>query len=113
MRDEAVYDVKWSPVRPAVFAAVDGAGSLEIWNLNASAESPATVAMPSSSGGNIGTTDAAPSLNKCAWEMHDGRRVAVGGLDGRLTIFEVGSELGGAGNARTDEWTMLKRLARS
>ena len=111
-RDEAVYDVKWSPVRPAVFAAVNGAGSLEIWDLNASTESPAAVASRSW-GVDSSTTDLAPSLNKCAWEMHDGKRVAVGGLDGRVTIFEVGSELGGAGNARADEWTMLKRLARS
>lgn len=112
-RDEAVYDVKWSPVRPAVFAAVNGAGSLEIWNLNANTESPAAVVSPSSSRDDMSTRGLAPSLNKCAWEMHDGKRVAVGGLDGRLTIFEVGSELGGAQNARADEWTMLKRVARS
>ena len=29
-----VYDVMWSPVHPAVFAAVDGMGRLDLWNLN-------------------------------------------------------------------------------
>ena len=29
-----VYDVKWSPKHPAVFASVDGSGRLQLWNLN-------------------------------------------------------------------------------
>uniref|UniRef100_A0A3B4ZF70 Dynein cytoplasmic 1 intermediate chain 1 n=1 Tax=Stegastes partitus TaxID=144197 RepID=A0A3B4ZF70_9TELE len=29
-----VYDVMWSPVHPAMFAAVDGMGRLDLWNLN-------------------------------------------------------------------------------
>lgn len=29
-----VYDVMWSPVHPAIFAAVDGMGRLDLWNLN-------------------------------------------------------------------------------
>ncbi|CAG5891032.1 unnamed protein product [Menidia menidia] len=29
-----VYDVMWSPVHPALFAAVDGMGRLDLWNLN-------------------------------------------------------------------------------
>lgn len=29
-----VYDVMWSPVHPATFAAVDGMGRLDLWNLN-------------------------------------------------------------------------------
>uniref|UniRef100_A0A3B4XH57 Dynein cytoplasmic 1 intermediate chain 1 n=1 Tax=Seriola lalandi dorsalis TaxID=1841481 RepID=A0A3B4XH57_SERLL len=29
-----VYDVMWSPVNPAIFAAVDGMGRLDLWNLN-------------------------------------------------------------------------------
>ena len=28
-----IYDVAWSPIHPAVFAAVDGNGRLDIWNL--------------------------------------------------------------------------------
>lgn len=33
-----MYDVMWSPVHPAVFAAVDGMGRLDIWNLNKDTE---------------------------------------------------------------------------
>ena len=33
-----VYDVKWSPVNPSVFATVDGGGSLDIWNLSRETE---------------------------------------------------------------------------
>lgn len=29
-----MYDVMWSPVHPAMFAAVDGMGRLDLWNLN-------------------------------------------------------------------------------
>ena len=29
-----VYDVKWSPVHPAVFACADGSGRLSVWNIN-------------------------------------------------------------------------------
>lgn len=29
-----VYDAMWSPVHPAMFAAVDGMGRLDLWNLN-------------------------------------------------------------------------------
>jgi len=50
------------------------------------------------------------SLNKVAWEEHDGRRLATGGLDGALTVFEVGSGLGGKDNVRSDEWAQVKKL---
>ena len=29
-----VYDVRWSPIHPALFACVDGMGRLDLWNLN-------------------------------------------------------------------------------
>ena len=29
-----MYDVQWSPIHPALFAAVDGTGRLDLWNLN-------------------------------------------------------------------------------
>ncbi|VDN14539.1 unnamed protein product [Dibothriocephalus latus] len=31
---ECVYDVCWSPIHPALFAAVDGTGRVDVWNLN-------------------------------------------------------------------------------
>lgn len=35
---EYVYDVRWSPIHPALFATVDVAGRLKLWNLNADQE---------------------------------------------------------------------------
>jgi dynein intermediate chain len=49
------------------------------------------------------------SLNKLAWERNEGRRVAVGGMDGVVTIFEVGQDLGGV-ETRSEDWSGVKRL---
>jgi dynein intermediate chain len=49
------------------------------------------------------------SLNKLAWERNEGRRVAVGGMDGVVTVFEVGDDLGGV-QTRSEEWSGVKRL---
>jgi dynein intermediate chain, cytosolic len=41
--DDYVYDVKWHPAHPAVFASVDGSGKFDLWNLNADTEVRYTV----------------------------------------------------------------------
>jgi dynein intermediate chain len=50
------------------------------------------------------------SLNRIAWEQTEGKRLAVGGLDGAVTVFEVGPDLGGKDSARNEEWTSVKKL---
>ncbi|KAJ3071417.1 hypothetical protein HDU98_005378 [Podochytrium sp. JEL0797] len=79
-----VYDVKWSPVHPALFAAVDGSGTLSFVDLNQDVE----VACASVSVGGQGK-----ALNKVAWEKAGGK-VGVGASDGVVTVVEVG-EVGG------------------
>ena len=49
------------------------------------------------------------SLNKLAWEPSEGRKIAVGGLDGVVSVFEVGSGLGGREQAKASEWDNVKR----
>ncbi|KAK6541072.1 hypothetical protein TWF694_008449 [Orbilia ellipsospora] len=107
-REDVVYDAKWSPVKPGVFGLVDGAGSLEVWDLTVDAEVPVAKTQPTVRAG--ATSLLTRSLNKLAWEEVDGRRIAVGGLDSVITIFEVGNELGGLENARGDEWGSMKKL---
>ncbi|KAF1969143.1 WD40 repeat-like protein [Bimuria novae-zelandiae CBS 107.79] len=111
-REDLVYDARWSPVKPSVFALVDGAGSLEVWDLNVDVEVPLQKVTPSENkrgalSGGMGYMKR--SLNKLAWEKNEGRRVAVAGMDGVVTVFEVGSELGGV-ETKTEEWSGVKRL---
>ncbi|PVI03696.1 WD40 repeat-like protein [Periconia macrospinosa] len=113
-REDLVYDARWSPVRPSVFGLVDGAGSLEIWDLNVDVEVPVQKTTPSENKrgafanmGGLGYMNR--SLNKLSWEKNEGKRVAVAGMDGVVTVFEVGGELGGV-ETRGDEWSGVKRL---
>ncbi|KAK7757775.1 hypothetical protein SLS62_000153 [Diatrype stigma] len=185
-REDVVYDAAWSPVRPGVFALVDGAGNLEIWDLTVEAEIPvarinpsplsATTGKPVTShhngsakdprmaggggagggggaanggaggaggahhghakpngngaggvgagggeegGGNKGGAGATAgaanpyrlrSLNKVAWEPGEGKRLATGGIEGVVSVFEVGPDLGGKEGARNEEWASVKKL---
>ncbi|QKX54045.1 uncharacterized protein TRUGW13939_01128 [Talaromyces rugulosus] len=106
-REDVVYDAKWSPHRPGVFGLVDGGGNVEIWDLYTDTEVPAVKTQPSQGRGGVLTR----SLNKIAWEEREGRRVATGGLDGVVTVFEVGKALGGpVEDVPSEEWTGMKRL---
>lgn len=35
-----IYDIAWSPAHPAIFAAADGLGNLDLWNINVNSEKP-------------------------------------------------------------------------
>ncbi len=103
-REDAVYDVKWSPARPGVWASVDETGHLDVWDLTEDAEVPIARVQP---------TTKAPlmcSLNKLSWEKQESRHIAVGGLDGVVSVFDVGRELGGPLNMKAEEWMSTKKL---
>uniref|UniRef100_A0A8C5ARI4 Dynein cytoplasmic 1 intermediate chain 1 n=1 Tax=Gadus morhua TaxID=8049 RepID=A0A8C5ARI4_GADMO len=74
-----VYDVMWSPVHPAVFAAVDGMGRLDLWNLNNDTEVPTASV----------TVEGASALNRVRWSS-GGKEVAVGDSEGRVWIYDAG-----------------------
>jgi dynein intermediate chain, cytosolic len=40
VREDVVYDARWSPIKPSVFALVDGAGWLELWDIAVETEEP-------------------------------------------------------------------------
>lgn len=104
-REDAVYDARWSPTKPSIFGCVDGAGKLDIYDINASSEIPVASARPSHQEKDV---FALRSLNKMAWEKGQGKNVAVGGLDGVVSVFEVGAELGGV-ESKGDAWMGVKK----
>ncbi|TAQ83375.1 hypothetical protein B7494_g8300 [Chlorociboria aeruginascens] len=107
-REDVVYDAAWSPIKPGVFSVVDGAGSLEVWDITYDTEVPVAKVQPSARKG--GRSMMSKSLNRVAWEESEGKRLAVGGIDGMVTVFEVGPDLGGKESARNEEWTNVKKL---
>ncbi|KAK3695275.1 WD40-repeat-containing domain protein [Podospora appendiculata] len=108
VREDVVYDAAWSPIKPGVFSLVDGAGWLELWDITVETEEP--VARISPSPRKDGRTMLSKSLNKVAWEQSEGKRLATGGIDGALTMFEVGPDLGGKEGLKNEEWTNVKKL---
>uniref|UniRef100_A0A8B9KJ38 Dynein cytoplasmic 1 intermediate chain 1 n=1 Tax=Astyanax mexicanus TaxID=7994 RepID=A0A8B9KJ38_ASTMX len=87
-----VYDVMWSPVHPALFAAVDGMGRLDLWNLNNDTEVPTASV----------TIEGAPALNRVRWAS-GGKEVAVGDSEGRVWIYDVGEV------SHTEDWARFAR----
>jgi dynein intermediate chain len=107
-REDLVYDATWSPVKAGVFSLVDGAGNLEVWDLTVDTEVPVARIQPRPRAGNHALFSR--SLNRVAWEPKEGKRLATGGIDGSLTLFEVGPDLGGQANLKPEEWGNMKRL---
>ncbi|XP_073969727.1 cytoplasmic dynein 1 intermediate chain short wing isoform X8 [Rhodnius prolixus] len=87
-----ICDVAWSPVHPSVFAAVDGNGRLDIWDLNSETETPcaSTIVEP---GG----------LNRLGWTQ-SGSDIAVGDHDGRVHLYQLSEHFW---QPRHDEWNKL------
>lgn len=74
-----LYDVKWSPIHPALFASVDGMGRIDLWNLNNDTELPTASIV----------VDGNPALNRITWSP-SGHEVIVGDDMGKIWIYDVG-----------------------
>ncbi|EEZ97487.2 cytoplasmic dynein 1 intermediate chain isoform X21 [Tribolium castaneum] len=85
-----VLDVKWSPAHPALFAAVDGSGRLDLWNLNQDTEVPAASV----------TVEGNPALNRISWTP-SGLHVTVGDNQGKIWVYDVAENFA---HPRHDEW---------
>ena len=109
-RDDIVYDARWSPHKPGVFASVDGAGSVEVWDLTLDTEIPVTSATPVIDR-NVMAGYTVKSLQKVTWDEKEGKRLGVGGAAGVVTVFEVESELAGE-SVKNEDWSRMKRLVR-
>ena len=108
-REDLVYDARWHPLRPGVFASVDGGGGLEVWDLSLDTEVPVAREVPTvdhMKGGLEGYV--AKGLNRVRWDEGEGRRVVVGGGSGVVSVFEVGAGLSGEGGG--EEWGAVRRV---
>lgn len=119
-KDDVVYDVSWNPNFSGIFGSVDGTGHLEIYDINVDLDTPVARIKPSSGSDNVLPTLTSTAslnylnrpLNKLCWDRTAGsRRVAVGGLDGVLTVFEINPKI--LSSAKAEEWkatqaTLLK-----
>lgn len=81
---EFVYDCQWSPTHPAVFAACDAEGYVDVWDVNRDRESPLVRCL-------VREKDAYP-LNCLRWTQ-DGRRLATGDSSGKISLLAVESDL--------------------
>lgn len=73
-----VYDVAWSPTHPALFAAVDDSGRLDLWNLNQDTEVPTASIV----------INGCPALNRVSWTP-SGLHVTVGDDSGKIWVYDV------------------------
>ncbi len=108
-REDLVYDARWAPLRPGVFASVDGAGALEVWDLSLDTEVPVAREVPTVDHTKGGLEGYVPKgLNRVRWDEGEGRRVVVGGGSGVVSVFEVGGGLCGEGGG--EEWGAVRRV---
>jgi WD40 repeat protein len=87
--DEYVYDVKWSPTNPCIFASADGGGNLDVWDLGKSLETPYTKQVTSSR-----------ALNKLAWD-NNGYRIAAGNSASAIYVYQMDKEYS---HNKNDDW---------
>eukprot|EP01028_Stygiella_incarcerata_P003947 TRINITY_DN1824_c0_g2_i1.p1 TRINITY_DN1824_c0_g2~~TRINITY_DN1824_c0_g2_i1.p1 ORF type:complete len:691 (-),score=211.32 TRINITY_DN1824_c0_g2_i1:122-2194(-) len=74
-----VYDVAWSPAFCSLFATVDGAGKLKLWNLTENIES------------SVWEESLPTGINRVAFNR-DGRYIACGDADGTVHLFKVAAK---------------------
>eukprot|EP00164_Ancoracysta_twista_P002081 GFYU01002743.1.p1 GENE.GFYU01002743.1~~GFYU01002743.1.p1 ORF type:complete len:653 (-),score=149.55 GFYU01002743.1:290-2248(-) len=84
-----VYNVKWSPAHPALFAAADGSGNLQFWDIAHDPDVPVLKHSASSK-----------AINVIQWG-HDGKRIATGDSGGNLVVYDLASEVS---VPRADDW---------
>ncbi|KDE06409.1 hypothetical protein MVLG_03315 [Microbotryum lychnidis-dioicae p1A1 Lamole] len=89
-----LFDVKWHPHHPSIFAIVDGSGKFDLWNLNIDAEVPL-----------VSTVVGDKGLNRLCWDK-EGKKVALGGAEGKVWVYEVHQDLV---TPRENEWELMRK----
>jgi len=94
-RNDSVFDVKWSPTNPALFASVDCTGNLDVWNINNDLEEPLVNTKISNQ----------VAANKLRWN-EKGNQISVADSIGNVHLYEVGDHIS---TPRNDEWNRTAR----
>lgn len=99
-----VMDVKWHRTSPSIFALADASGQVHLYNLLRDSERPLVSSALSSQG-----------LNKLSFDRAAaGKHLAVGGVDGRVHVLEIGSVVGSVfGSVEKDAQEMQRLLSAS
>lgn len=87
--DEYVYDVKWNPINPCLFACSDGDGNLDVWDIGKSIEAPY-----------VRQHTCTKALNKIAWD-NTGNRVAAGNSASAIYVYQLDKDYA---HAKNEDW---------
>lgn len=88
-----VYDVQWSPIHPALFAAGDGTGNVDFWDLNKTHEVPIHRVQVLGHSDEENKNDVRDrAISRIKWS-DDGKKLAVGASDGSVSVFDVAPEV--------------------
>eukprot|EP01084_Bolivina_argentea_P002678 4944_1 len=82
-----IYDVKWSPTNPSIFAIGDGSGNLTIFDLNISFEHPVSEPTNILNKENEKKNVDQVSITKILWSPN-GKKIIVGDSNGKISIFD-------------------------
>ena len=90
-----IYDIRWSPTHPALFATGDGGGFLDIWNLNSNSEVPIVKSQ---------LPGPPVSISQLRWSS-DGSQIIAGDSLGNIHLWDVGKEIA---EPSADEWSRFE-----
>ena len=76
-----MYDVKFHPQHPSLFASIDGTGKLDFWELNKDTEFPLYRH-------DVGKD----ALNKLSWSG-DGKKLCVGDINGKVMVYSLDKDV--------------------
>mmetsp|Transcript_15359 Transcript_15359/g.30191 ORF Transcript_15359/g.30191 Transcript_15359/m.30191 type:complete len:592 (+) Transcript_15359:33-1808(+) len=91
-----VFDARWSPVHPALFAMGDGTGKLDLWNINNDTDVPAFT----TSVDDVSPTGDKAAICRVQWS-DDGSNIAVGTSTGSVHVYSVDSKMARPGDDDT------------
>lgn len=89
---DPIYNVKWSPTHPGVFATVDGGGYFKVWNLDADKSSPIYSQIIDVSERKHHSEDNKRTLTDLCFSP-DGSMVVVGSIHGHIHQLQLEESL--------------------